>query len=359
MNALAEKIAALIAAQGPISISAFMSLALHDPQAGYYATRDPLGAAGDFTTAPEISQVFGEILGLWFVQLWHDQGRPPRKRLVELGPGRGTLLADALRAAGVMPEFLDGLEIVLVEASAVLRNIQREKLGPYGNRIRWLSHFDAALGDEPLYLLANEFFDALPIRQYVKAGRGWFERMVTTDAAGRLAFGLSPVPLPPHLVPEDSEHVPEGSVLENRPAADALAEEIAQAIERRGGGALIVDYGHDAPGFGDTLQAVAGHAFSSVLDKPGESDLSAHVNFRTFAECARVTGASVFGPVDQGVFLQRLGAAQRVQQLAIRNPSSAQMLRSQLDRLVNPDHMGRLFKALAILPRATAPPPGF
>ena len=177
-NSLSARIAALIAAQGPISVAQYMTLSLHDAQSGYYTTRQPFGAAGDFITAPEISQMFGEMLGLWCVQVWHDQGQPKSKRLVELGPGRGTMMADALRAAKAAPEFLRGLEVVLVEASPALQKLQADKLKDSGVSIRWAPHFDDSLADRPLFLLANEFFDALPVRQYIKTERGWCERMV-------------------------------------------------------------------------------------------------------------------------------------------------------------------------------------
>lgn len=359
MNGLKDRIAALIAAQGPMSIAQYMTLALHDPQAGYYATRDPFGAAGDFITAPEISQVFGEFLGLWCVQVWHDQGRPARKRLVELGPGRGTLMADALRAMQVVPEFLEGLELVLVEASPAMRTIQAERLKDWTGQIHWAAQFDDSLRDRPLYLLANEFFDALPIRQFVKTARGWCERMVTSSPSGTLAFALSPIAVPESDIPSGRADAPEGGVYEVSSAGESLIEDIAGAIAEQGGAALITDYGYDRPDFGETLQAVADHSFSAILDAPGESDLSAHVDFLRLAECAVRAGAAAHGPVGQGAFLEDLGAVPRVEQLAARNPASADALWSQLDRLTNPEQMGVLFKALAIVPPSAPPPPGF
>ena len=193
MTPLGQLIAGLIAAQGPISIAEFMTMALHDREAGYYATRDPFGAQGDFITAPEVSQMFGELLGLWLAQVWDSQGRPKRPRLVELGPGRGTLMKDALRALKLVPEFGQDLEVVLVEASDVLRELQQESLRESGAAIRWTKNFDLSSADRPLFLVANEFFDALPIRQFVRSERGWCERMVTLDESGALSFALSPV----------------------------------------------------------------------------------------------------------------------------------------------------------------------
>jgi NADH dehydrogenase [ubiquinone] 1 alpha subcomplex assembly factor 7 len=352
VNALGERIAALITAQGPISIADFMTLA----SGQYYATRDPLGQAGDFITAPEISQVFGELLGLWCVQIWEDQGRPRAKRLVELGPGRGTLMADALRAARLVPEFLDGLEIVLVEASPTLRALQEEKLKDH--TVRWTDRFDSALGDRPLFLLANEFFDALPIRQYVKTARGWRERMVTV-ADGKLDFALSPVSAPDALIPPDRADAPDGAVYELCQPALSLTDEIARIVAAQGGGALIVDYGYDRADFGETLQAISNQSFAAILDDPGESDLSAHVDFPSLAAAAFRAGAAVFGPTTQGAFLEDLGIVRRFEQLAARNPHAANELWPQLDRLVSPEQMGTLFKALAILPRAVPNPPGF
>ncbi len=358
MNALGQRVAAVVAAQGPISIAEFMTIALHDPQAGYYATRDPLGAAGDFITAPEISQMFGEFLGLWCVQVWHDQARPAHKRLVELGPGRATLLADALRAMRVAPEFLNDLEIVLVEASPALRDVQRKNLKVWSDKIRWITQFDESLEDRPLFLLANEFFDALPIRQYVKAKRGWCERIVTVDADGALAFALSPAPTN-ITIPPDREFAPDGAVYEVSPSSFALIEKIARVIAQQGGGALIVDYGYDAPGFGETLQAVAEHEFAAVLADLGEGDLSAHVDFLAFASHAKDAGAASYGPIAQGDFLEDLGLRQRAEQLGAKNPQAAEAISKAVDRLVTPEQMGTLFKALAIMPKTAHKPPGF
>jgi NADH dehydrogenase [ubiquinone] 1 alpha subcomplex assembly factor 7 len=359
VNALGQRLAALIAAQGPISIAEFMTIALHDPQAGYYATRDPFGVAGDFITAPEISQMFGEFLGLWCVQVWHDQGKPTRKRLVELGPGRGTLMADALRAMRVAPEFLEGLEIVLIEASPTLRDIQRDNLKIWGDKIRWTARFDDTLGDRPLYLLANEFFDALPIRQYVKGVRGWSERMVTVDANGALDFALSPVPVADFTIPPDREFAPDGGVYEVSPSSLALVEEIARIVAHQGGGALIMDYGYDKPGFGETLQAVAEHEFAEVLADLGEGDLSAHVDFSALAAQARSAGAETYGPTGQGDFLEDLGLVHRAENLRIKNPHAAEEIWEAVTRLVTPEEMGTLFKALAIVPKNAPKPPGF
>jgi SAM-dependent MidA family methyltransferase len=356
---LAGRIAALIEAQGPMSVAQFMSIALMDPQGGYYATRDPFGAGGDFITAPEVSQMFGEMIGLWLVQVWMDQGCPKKPRLVELGPGRGTLMADILRTARVAPGFVEELDVVLVEASPVLRTLQEQKIAPTGVAARWQAQFGDGLDDRPLFLVANEFFDALPVRQYVKTARGWCERMVTAEG-GALTFALAPTRVPAAAIPPGLEKAPEGGVFETSPAALALAEDIAGIIARRGGAALLVDYGYWArTGFGETLQAVGGHRFADVLAEPGADDLSAHVDFAALAAAGRKGGAAIAGPITQGAFLAALGLTERADRLARANPAAAQELVAAVQRLIGADQMGSLFKALAFLPPSFDSAPGF
>jgi SAM-dependent MidA family methyltransferase len=356
---LGSRIAELIEAQGPMSVAQFMTLSLLDPQEGYYATRDPFGAGGDFITAPEVSQMFGEMVGLWLVQAWADQGCPKNPRLVELGPGRGTLMADILRAAAVAPEFLEDLDVVLVEASPVLAAMQAEKLRGSGADISWQAQFDNSLSDRPLFLVANEFFDALPVRQYVKTARGWCERMVTVKD-GELVFALAPVPAPKPLIPADREAAPEGGVYETSPAGIALAQDIAGIIAAKGGAALVMDYGYSAiTGFAETLQAVGGHRFVDTLAEPGEDDLSAHVDFTALASAGQRGGAAVFGPATQGMFLATIGIAERAEQLMKTNPQSAETLLKATERLIGNDQMGTLFKALAFLPPSVSDVAGF
>jgi NADH dehydrogenase [ubiquinone] 1 alpha subcomplex assembly factor 7 len=355
MNALAAKIARLIEAQGPISVAQFMAMA----DSAYYAGRDPFGAKGDFTTAPEVSQMFGELLGLWIVQCWQDQGKPVPARLVELGPGRGTLMADALRAAKLAPEFLANIDVVLIENSPVLREIQHETLKICGVPVRWLDSFDDALNDRALFLLANEFFDALPVRQFVKTEHGWNERMVMLDEMGALAFAVARVSSN-ISAPSSRGMSKTGSVYELSPTSTAIAEQIGEVIARNGGAALIVDYGYGGEaGFGETLQAVGGHQYKSVLESPGDVDLSAHVDFGALAEAARTGGALTFGPVTQGDLLDRLGIGTRATKLSEKNPSEALVLTAAMERLTAPAQMGTLFKALAIMPKHSATPPGF
>lgn len=357
---LASRIAALIEAQGPMSVAQFMTLVLLDPKEGYYATRDPLGAAGDFTTAPEISQMFGEMVGLWLLQSWADQGAPKNPRLVELGPGRGTLMADILRTCAVAKDFLVDLEVVLIEASPVLQQIQADRLRGMGADVSWQTQFDDSLADRPLFLVANEFFDTLPVRQYVKTARGWCERMVTVNPQGALAFALAPVPVPPATIPEDRQGAPEGGVYEASPAATALMEQIAAIIAAKAGAALVVDYGYGAnAGYAETLQAVGGHQFAEVLAEPGSADLSAHVDFAALADAARRGGAHVAGPVTQGAFLAAIGLTERAEQLMTANPQSAADLLAATERLIGADGMGTLFKALAVTPPGLTDLAGF
>ncbi len=356
---LKARIVALIEAQGPMSVAQFMTIALLDPKDGYYATRDPFGAGGDFITAPEVSQMFGEMLGLWLLQAWADQGCPKSPRLVELGPGRGTLMANALRAASVEPDFTNDLEVVLVEASPVLQAMQAEKLRGCGADVSWQAQFDDSLSDRPLFLVANEFFDALPVRQYVRSERGWHERMVTT-LDGELNFALAPVPVPLPIIPASREGAPLGGVYETSPAALALAENIAGIIAQRGGAALIVDYGYDAiTGFAETLQAVGGHRFVDALDTPGEDDLSAHVDFMALAQAGKRGGAAVFGPVTQGALLASIGITERAEQLMNAHPESAADLLAATERLIGAQQMGTLFKAVAFAPPSVTGFAGF
>jgi SAM-dependent MidA family methyltransferase len=357
MNVLAQRIARLIRMQGPISVAQFMTMALHEPELGYYATHDPVGAEGDFITAPEVSQIFGELLGLWCVQAWREQGSPSPARLVELGPGHGTLMADMLRAARLAPEFLAGIEVVLIEASAGLRQAQAERLKGAPVAVRWLERLDETLADRPLFLLANEFFDALPIRQFVFTGGGWCERMIGVNG-GELMFVLSPAPAPLEVPPE--RRAPKtGDIYEVCPSGEAIAEELSFVVSEKGGAALIVDYGYAEPGFGETLQAVSQHKFAGVLENPGEADLSAHVDFAALARMAERSGAKAYVPIEQGALLQSLGIAQRAENLIQRNPAQRNGIASAVERLVSAQQMGSLFKAMAIVPKNALEPPGF
>ncbi|HEX3538343.1 MAG TPA: SAM-dependent methyltransferase [Stellaceae bacterium] len=357
-EALSERIARRIRAEGPLSLAAFMAMALHDPDAGYYATRQPLGGAGDFTTAPEISQIFGELIGLWVADLWQRGGRPDPVTLVELGPGRGTLMADLLRAAASVPEFRRALRLWLVEASPVLREEQRRRLSDAAPR--FAAEF-GAVPEGPLLLIANEFLDALPIRQLVRGAAGWAERLVGLDDQGSLVFAIGPEsPAAALLVPETLRDSAAGTVVEIGPAAAALAAAVAERLSEASGAALFLDYGFYPRAPGPTLAAIRGHRPADPLDRPGSADLSAHVDFAALAAAARAAGADVYGPVPQGRFLTALGGETRLAML-LRGAAleRREALVSGLRRLIDPDEMGNLFQAIAIVSPGLPAPAGF
>lgn len=347
MTPLARILQRRIAATGPISVADYMADCLLHPDHGYYATRDPFGVAGDFTTAPEISQMFGELLGLALAQAWLDQGAPASFTLAELGPGRGTLMADILRATRDVPGFHAAAKVHLVEASPVLRSAQTKALAP-----RTITHHDTVdtLPDAPLFLVANEFFDALPIRQFQREGTGWRERQIGLDG-DRLSFGLT-APLPIRDLAHRLEDTRDGDLIELCPSAPAIMAQIATRIEAHGGAALIIDYG-DWRSVGDTLQAVAAHDHVDPLATPGTADLTAHVDFEVLARTAAPLTPHLLTP--QGLFLERLGITQRAQALAQKLTGDA--LEAHIEahrRLTHPDEMGTLFKVLG-LTRADAP----
>jgi len=352
MTPLKGLLARRIRATGPITVAEFMAECLLHPDHGYYSTRDPLGVSGDFTTAPEISQMFGELLGLCLAQAWMDQGAPARIALTEPGPGRGTLMADMLRATRNVAGFHAAAEVHLIEASPALRAKQAATLKDHAPV--WHDHF-ASLPDLPLFLVANEFFDALPIRQFVRDGASWRERVVGLDG-DRLIFGLG-APAPLVALEHRRADTRDGDLVEICPAAEPVMAEIAARIARLGGAALIVDYG-GWRSRGDTLQALRGHAPDDPLAHPGEADLTAHVDFEALARAAG--GAAHTGLTAQGVLLERLGITARAQALA-RNLSGA-ALDSHLAahrRLTHPREMGTLFRALALHAPGQPPPPGF
>ena len=354
MTALADLLIRRIAATGPISLADYMADCLLHPEHGYYTRAEPFGAAGDFITAPEISQMFGELLGLWLAQCWLDQGAPARFVLAELGPGRGTLMADVLRATRGVPGFHAAAQVVLVEASPRLRAIQSERLAPHA--VSWADSVDS-LPDGPLYLLANEFFDALPVRQFARAGTGWAETMVAVQD-GRLVLARA-APAPLAALAHRLADTQDGDVVEICPAAPGIAQTVAARIATQGGAALLVDYGgwHS---LGDTVQAMQGHAYAGLLDAPGQADLTAHVDFEPLARAARSAGAAAHGPVGQGPLLDRLGINARAAKLAqaLTGPALENHI-AATRRLTHPDEMGTLFKALAILPAHAPLPAGF
>lgn len=378
MTPLARQLVRRIAHDGPIGLDSYMRDCLLHPEHGYYTTAEPFGAEGDFTTAPEITQMFGELLGLWLAQCWLDQGAPDPFHLAELGPGRGTLMADALRASRGVPGFLAAARPVLVEASPRLIARQRATLEGLDlpNPPRWIDRVED-LPEGPLFLLANEFFDALPIRQFQRHANGWRERVVgLAEAAGgaegtegpSLTLGLTPPARLGELAHRLADTGP-GDVVEIRPAADAVLATIAGRIAADGGAALIVDYG-DWQSLGDTFQAVAGHVPVDPFAAPGQADLTAHVDFARLAEAAQAAGARATRMTTQGAFLEALGIGARTERLAhtlaarppdggaAGNPALEAHLRAYR-RLTHPDEMGSLFKTIAIHPIETSAPPGF
>ena len=359
MTALGERLDRRIRGEGPLTLGQFMALALHEPEAGYYARRQPIGREGDYVTAPEMSQVFGELIGLWCADLWQRMGRPDPVLLAELGPGRGVMAEDLLRAAASVPDFRRALRLHLVEASPLLRTEQERRLGAINPR--WVESVDE-LPPGPLLVVANEFLDALPIRQLTRRLEGWSERLVGLDAEGRRVFVDGPASFAASLlVPEALRRAAElGAVVEIRPAALALGALLGERFAREPGAALFIDYGHERQRLGVTLRAFRRHRAVSALDDPGEADLSAAVDFTAFGEAARASGAAVSGPVTQRQFLLALGIEARLEALAGR-ASSAQRARLEagVARLLDAADMGSLFKAVAITSRSLAPTAGF
>ena len=365
MSALGDEIRQMIATEGPMGVDRFMALALGHPRHGYYITRDPFGVAGDFTTAPEISQMFGELIGLWAAEVWALMGQPAEINLVELGPGRGTLMADALRALQIVTPFAQAISVHLVETSPFLRVRQESTLATCGYPVQWYGSFeDVPRG--PSIVIANEFFDALPVRHFVRANGAWHERLVGQDARGNLQFGLAPDP-------EDAirAEAEDGQMLEIGAEAHRAMAAMAQRIAEDGGALLAIDYGHAQTSFGETLQAMQHHAKVDPLAEPGEADITAHVDFASLARAARAGGAAVWGPAAQGDFLTALGIFERAAGLKRRaDPRQSVEIDRALLRLVSKGRemgidgrmtpsMGALFKALAVTSPGLGQPPGF
>lgn len=358
---LEERLVDLIRDHGPIRVGDFMADAVGHPQHGYYMTQSPIGVKGDFTTAPEISQLFGELIGAWLVQSWEDIGAPSLFNLIELGPGRGTLMADILRVAKIRPKFLKAARVYMIETSGRLRYEQQKRLNEAGVPITWATEMHD-IPPAPTLIIANEFFDCLPIRQFVRTGQtgeaSWRERLVGTDDAGHLRFVLSealhpnPVGAPPGAVPED--------IFEVCDAARDVVSEISERFSQHKGRALIIDYGHGRPGYGDTLQALRNHAFWPPLAEPGMADVTAHVDFAALTRYGREAGLTAFGPERQGRFLDRLGLAQRLEHLCKdKDDETVKSLATGARRLSHPDEMGTLFKALCLASPGLETPAGF
>lgn len=361
---LAARLAGRIEREGPLTVAEYMEACLNNPQSGYYATHQPLGAGGDFITAPEISQVFGELIGLWSIAAWQSLGRPDEITIAELGPGRGTLLRDALRAWRNFLDFHRRVRLALVERSEILRRLQAEALalaaeGDPPPPAAWHESLDT-VPQGPLIVIANEFLDALPIRQFVRRAEAWHERLVARRDAGGLAFTESESGVKACPALSRFANAKEGEIAEIRPGSASLVSTLAARAEAAPLAALLIDYGPEVSGTGDTLQAVAGHGFADPLASPGEADLTAHVDFGAIAERARREGLSVYGPMPQGEFLLKLGLAERHEQLLrTARPDQRPMLASGANRLIDPRQMGVLFKAFALTGPGVLDPPPF
>jgi SAM-dependent MidA family methyltransferase len=350
-TALGEKIKAIIRANGPISVTDYFSLCLADPEHGYYRTREPFGRAGDFVTAPEVSQLFGEMIGVFMVHAWQRHGTPTNVRLVEIGPGRGTMMSDMLRVLQrLAPPLYETMGVHLVETSERLRDIQQETLASHGDRISWHADFDAVPPGFTL-LAANELFDAIPIRQFVRTATGFRERMVALDIEEELTFAAGVAGIDPAFLPQTQQKLPLGAIFEIAPARQAVMSAICDRLAAQGGTAVIIDYGHMTTGYGETLQAVRMHEYDPPLAHPGEADLTSHVDFQQLAETAQAAGIHINGCVHQGDFLVGLGLLERAAALG-RDQSSIvqQAIQIAVDRLAGAGEgrMGELFKVLAV-----------
>jgi SAM-dependent MidA family methyltransferase len=357
MNALAQKIARIIEATGPVSVADYMALCLFDPDHGYYTTRQPFGADGDFITAPEVSQMFGELVAVWLFSAWTVIDRPSPVTLAEIGPGRGTLMKDVLRTlTRLAPEARQKVKVAMIEASPALAGAQKTALAGCGFEVTWHGSV-ATLPAEPLLIVGNELFDAIPARQFVKVEGKWRERVVALDDDGKLCLAAGASSLDPALLPPDAGATPDGTIFEASPARTALMQTIAEHIAAHGGAGLFIDYGHAEPGFGDTLQAIRRHAYEDVLKNPGEADLTSHVDFSALAQTARFAGTAAH-LTTQGEFLLGMGLLERAGRLGgSADQAGRDRISGEVERLAGPDAMGNLFKVLAILPRGVAVAP--
>jgi NADH dehydrogenase [ubiquinone] 1 alpha subcomplex assembly factor 7 len=350
---LLDRLKAQIAQDGPIGVPEFFTRCLHDPRDGYYATRPDLGADGDFITAPLVSQMFGELIGLWAIETWTRMGRPSPFRLVEMGPGNGALMSDLLRAGRLEPAFLAAAEVWLVEVSEPLRAKQAAKLG---EGPRWVGRLDEVPGGAPMILVANELLDCLPARQFVRTKDGWAERVIGLGEDGELAFGLRGLGKSADAAPFPDLVVSEGAIVEASPAQAALASDIAHRLAADGGAALLIDYGRAQPEAGDTLQAIQNHTKVDPLKTAGLADLTVWADFPIVVAAARETGAKAGPILTQAQFLLALGIEARAQALAAARPDRADQLARQLDRLVGKAQMGGLFKVACLCAPDLSPP---
>lgn len=356
-NELESILSETIARDGPMPIDQWMSICLGDPDHGYYTTGQPFGAQGDFTTAPEISQMFGELLGLWAAIVWQQMGSPHQVQLIELGPGRGTLMSDGLRAARGVPGFIDAINLTMVETSPVLIKLQKQAIAKSGVQANWVS----SVGDVPTgpsIIIGNEFLDALPIRQWIKADDEW--RQVCVDVLDGQFRCVPGAVVDTSEIPEVFQSAANGSIYETSPVTQDIVATLSKRLSKSGGAALLIDYGHSESGMGNTLQAVKNHKYADPLANPGQQDLTAHVDFMAVARTATGVGARSWGPITQGDLLERLGISARATSLlATATKEQAVELATARQRLTAPGGMGRLFKAIAICHPDAPAPPGF
>ena len=366
MSKLLSRLTRQIKAEGPISVAEYMTLCLLDPVDGYYPTRDPLGSDGDFITAPEISQMFGEVIGLWCIQSWKDMGSPERVELIELGPGRGIMMSDILRAGQLDKGFINAVRVSLIEASAALEAVQGRSLTNAPCPVSWagdLSKVEAG----PSILIGTEFLDCLPIRQFIQKDRfadraGWQERMVMLDSEDRLSFGIAPIAISETLqdtLPSGQEDAKNDELIETCPAALQILDQIKARFEAHAGRALFIDYGPEATEFGDTLQALKRHEKVGVFSDPGNTDLTARVDFAALGEIASGLSLKATLPVTQREFLSKLGLEMRAVALSRAKPESKEKIARQLHRLTDNGEMGELFKAICFQSDGLDLPIGF
>ena len=358
---LTERIKRMIALEGPMDIATFMALALGDPEQGYYMTRDPFGEQGDFTTAPEISQLFGEILGVWMLYQWHQAGRPAPFHLAELGPGRGTLMQDMVRAISQDPQAREALILHMVETSPVLIKAQKQKLALGSGPLNHHTSIES-LPDGPLFITANEFLDALPIHQWIHHKHRWHERIIGLNEEGELAFGLGPTRDIGSLTPPEEPQ--DGAIWEQNPLGEAICQELGLKLAQNGGSALFIDYGYAKSALGDSLQALKGHTYANILHNVGNQDLTTHVNFEAMKRATllankadNITKPITTHLINQGQFLLNLGLLERAGQLGTgKSHEEQEAIRDAVERLAAPEQMGDLFKVLAIVPQGIDAP---
>ena len=348
MNKFEEYLRSHIAHHGPVDIGEFMGMAMGHPQYGYYATRDPFGQGGDFITSPEISQMFGELWGMWLADVWMKMGSPSRVYLVECGPGRGTLMSDILRVAKQVPNFYEALKVYLVEISPVLKSMQAQVLR--GHEVHWLEGLSELPDDGPVFVIGNELLDALPMRQFLKTEHGWGERVVSYDEdKSAFVYGYKEASSDfLQFVKAKAQH---NDLVEFSPARSMFWQQVCERVRAQGGAALFADYGYYQAGAGDSLQAVKGHEFVNVLQDVGDSDLSSHVDFGALVNVSVEAGVRVAEPTEQRDFLQMLGILNRAHALK-KNATDVQKqeIEQAVERLIGVGQfgLGKLFKVIAV-----------